>query len=143
MHEPIDASTVKWDAWASIETLKEVVSALIFLHEHNILHGDLKAANVLLASSDEDRRRWIAKVADFGLARVLKDKSHIKTQTFGTVTHMPPELLAKGAHKVVSAWLIYSSACLLDCASTPCRRSNSGAQIDSCSLASMFHHKGL
>ncbi len=36
------------------------------------------------------------QVADFGLARVLKDKNHIKTQTFGTVTHMPPELLAKG-----------------------------------------------
>lgn len=36
------------------------------------------------------------QVADFGLARVLKDKGHIKTQTFGTVTHMPPELLAKG-----------------------------------------------
>jgi Ser/Thr protein kinase RdoA (MazF antagonist) len=62
MHEPVDATTVKWDAWASLETLKEVVSALIFLHEHNILHGDLKAANVLLASSEEDRRRWIAKV---------------------------------------------------------------------------------
>lgn len=36
------------------------------------------------------------QVSDFGLSRVLKDKNHIKTQTFGTVTHMPPELLAKG-----------------------------------------------
>lgn len=62
LHEPIDNHTVKWDAWASIEVLKEIVSALIFLHEHKILHGDLKAANVLLASSNEDRRRWIAKV---------------------------------------------------------------------------------
>ncbi len=62
LHEPIDNQSVKWDAWASLEVLKEVVSALIFLHEHKILHGDLKAANVLLASSNEDRRRWIAKV---------------------------------------------------------------------------------
>ncbi|KAL6749139.1 kinase-like domain-containing protein [Haematococcus lacustris] len=96
LHEPVDSVTVKWDCWASLETLKEIVSALIFLHEHKILHGDLKAANVLLASDDSDRRGWIAKVADFGLARVLKDNNHIKTQTFGTVTHMPPELLAKG-----------------------------------------------
>ncbi|KAJ9533239.1 hypothetical protein QJQ45_018342 [Haematococcus lacustris] len=96
LHEPVDSVTVKWDCWASLETLKEIVSALIFLHEHKILHGDLKAANVLLASDDSDRRGWIAKVADFGLARVLKDSNHIKTQTFGTVTHMPPELLAKG-----------------------------------------------
>ena len=42
------------------------------------------------------------QVADFGLARVLKDKSHIKTQTFGTVTHMPPELLARGTLSAAS-----------------------------------------
>lgn len=42
MHEPVDNLSLKWDAWASLETLKEIVSALIFLHEHNILHGDLK-----------------------------------------------------------------------------------------------------
>jgi hypothetical protein len=37
------------------------------------------------------------QVADFGLSRVLQDdKNHIKTQTFGTVTHVPPELLSKG-----------------------------------------------
>eukprot|EP00197_Chlamydomonas_leiostraca_P014486 CAMPEP_0202860868 /NCGR_PEP_ID=MMETSP1391-20130828/2447_1 /ASSEMBLY_ACC=CAM_ASM_000867 /TAXON_ID=1034604 /ORGANISM="Chlamydomonas leiostraca, Strain SAG 11-49" /LENGTH=476 /DNA_ID=CAMNT_0049540143 /DNA_START=206 /DNA_END=1633 /DNA_ORIENTATION=- len=96
LHEPVDNASVKWDAWGSLETLKEVVSALQFLHEHRILHGDLKAANVLLASCDADPRGFTAKVSDFGLSRVLKDRNHIKTQTFGTVTHMPPELLAKG-----------------------------------------------
>ena len=36
------------------------------------------------------------QVSDFGLSRVLQNnKNHIKTQTFGTVTHVPPELLAK------------------------------------------------
>ena len=44
----------------------------------------------------------VVQVADFGLARVLKDKGHIKTQTFGTVTHMPPELLAKGEYRALS-----------------------------------------
>ena len=36
------------------------------------------------------------QVSDFGLSRVLQEtKNHIKTQTFGTVTHVPPELLSK------------------------------------------------
>lgn len=36
-------------------------------------------------------------MSDFGLSRVLQEtKNHIKTQTFGTVTHVPPELLSKG-----------------------------------------------
>lgn len=88
---------VRWDAWATLQTLKEVTKALIFLHENRILHGDLKAANVLLSSSETDRRGFIAKVSDFGLSRVLAgNRKEIKTQTFGTVTHMPPELLSKG-----------------------------------------------
>lgn len=33
---------VRWDAWACLQTLKEVTKALMFLHENRILHGDLK-----------------------------------------------------------------------------------------------------
>lgn len=96
-HDPVDALHVRLDMWSVLETLKEVLHALIFLQEKRILHGDLKAANVLLASSDRDRRGFVAKISDFGLSRVLKpEMNHICTQTFGTVTHMPPELLASG-----------------------------------------------
>ena len=57
----------------------------------------LQAANVLLAGNREDLRGWVAKISDFGLSRVINEnKNFIKTQTFGTVTHMPPELLSKG-----------------------------------------------
>ncbi len=46
----------------------------------------LQAANVLLSSSDVDRRGFVAKVSDFGLSRVLAgNRKEIKTQTFGTV----------------------------------------------------------
>lgn len=67
---------------------------MLFLHDNNIVHGDLKAANVLLADSDRDRRGYEAKVTDFGFSRILA-KSHT-TKTYGTVTHQPPELLSEG-----------------------------------------------
>lgn len=35
------------------------------------------------------------QVADFGLSRVC-DEAQIQTKTYGTVTHMPPELLLDG-----------------------------------------------
>ena len=35
------------------------------------------------------------QVADFGLSRVC-DEAHVETKTYGTVTHMPPELLLEG-----------------------------------------------
>lgn len=62
LHTPIDSQTVAWDVWSSLEIMKEVTRSLIFLHDHRILHGDLKAANVLLTSSSVDRRKYIAKV---------------------------------------------------------------------------------
>ncbi len=37
----------------------------------------------------------MSQVADFGLSRVC-DEAQIETKTYGTVTHMPPELLLDG-----------------------------------------------
>ncbi|KAI8466992.1 MAG: hypothetical protein J3K34DRAFT_524069 [Monoraphidium minutum] len=77
--------------------LRDVASGLAYLHSRNVLHGDLKAANVLLASSTAAPFGLIAKVADFGLSRMLKvGQTHRSTRTVGTVTHMPPELLRLG-----------------------------------------------
>lgn len=42
------AGYVRWDAWACLQTLKEVTKALIFLHENRILHGDLKVRQLCL-----------------------------------------------------------------------------------------------
>ncbi|CAL5218507.1 g194 [Coccomyxa viridis] len=77
------------------ETAKEIASALAYLHSLNILHGDLSGGNILLTSSNKDPRKFTCKVADFGLSRVLSQEA-ISTGTFGTVTHMPPELLTTG-----------------------------------------------
>lgn len=77
-------------------TAKEIASAMLHLHNSNILHGDLSGGNVLLVSSEKDLERgWYAKVGDFGLSRVLTAEA-ISTGTYGTVTHMPPELLTTG-----------------------------------------------
>eukprot|EP00983_Pelagomonas_calceolata_P094060 1157843-Pelagomonas_calceolata.AAC.10 len=43
-HRPLNDRNVGWDAWASLEVLKEIVQALMFLHEHQIIHGDLKVS---------------------------------------------------------------------------------------------------
>lgn len=33
---------IRWDAWGSLELLKETARALQFLHDNGIVHGDLK-----------------------------------------------------------------------------------------------------
>ena len=67
-----------------------------YLHTSDMIHGDLKSANVLLKSTGTDARGFTCKLADFGLTRVLEvdKKTHVSTQTYGTVAYMPPELLS-------------------------------------------------
>lgn len=76
-------------------TAHEIAAALAYLHSQDLLHGDLTGGNILLASSDTDERGFCAKVADFGLSRTLGSEP-VDTGTYGTVTHMPPELLTTG-----------------------------------------------
>lgn len=60
----------------AITTAREVAGALEYLHSQNVLHGDLNGNNILLAGAavspdGQDQRGFTAKVADFGLSRIL------------------------------------------------------------------------
>ncbi|GAX84206.1 hypothetical protein CEUSTIGMA_g11629.t1 [Chlamydomonas eustigma] len=76
----------------------QIASAMQYLHSENVMHGDLSAWNVLLTSVGAKKAshglNFLAKVADFGLARDISEK--IQTQTYGTITHQPPETLMSG-----------------------------------------------
>lgn len=54
------------------------------------------AGNVLLTSCAAQPHGFRAKISDFGLARNLSIQSKIETRTYGTITHMPLELLCDG-----------------------------------------------
>lgn len=65
--------------------MKEIVSGLVFLHSHKIVHRDLKLSNILL---DENN---VAKIADFGLSIVLQNFSDEETMTLcGTPNYISP-----------------------------------------------------
>ena len=47
---------------AIITTAQEVVSALAYMHERDIIHGDVRGANIMLCSSTASPRGFTAQV---------------------------------------------------------------------------------
>mmetsp|Transcript_20592 Transcript_20592/g.44765 ORF Transcript_20592/g.44765 Transcript_20592/m.44765 type:complete len:483 (+) Transcript_20592:393-1841(+) len=77
-----------------LPTLRDIAAAMAYVHDKGVIHADLNGRNVLLTSSPSRPHGFVAKVCDFGLARMTEHGgSGINTKTFGTVTHMPPSLL--------------------------------------------------
>lgn len=74
----------------ALDILKQVTLGLKYAHENNIVHRDIKPSNILLTHGAN--HEIIAKIADFGIARVPNDHQITVTgQLLGTFKYMSPE----------------------------------------------------
>ncbi|KAK6131342.1 hypothetical protein DH2020_034910 [Rehmannia glutinosa] len=71
---------------AILKVAVDVSKGMSYLHQNNIIHRDLKAANLLM---DENE---VVKIADFGVARVQL-QSGVMTAETGTYRWMAPEVI--------------------------------------------------
>ncbi|GLP79645.1 serine/threonine-protein kinase [Mycobacterium antarcticum] len=76
-----------------VRIIGAVAGALDYAHQRQLLHRDVKPANILLAP--QDAGGWRVLLADFGIARRIDDSSGL-TETnmaVGTVAYAAPEQL--------------------------------------------------
>ena len=87
-------------AWAS-----DVAHGMKHLHDHDIIHRDLKSANILLSSA------WVAKLCDFGTARELMHTT--TTELAGTYRWMPPEIMRAAEARINKKCDLFSYGMIL------------------------------
>ncbi|NP_001083146.1 serine/threonine-protein kinase PLK4 [Xenopus laevis] len=85
--------------------MHQIVTGMLYLHSHGILHRDLTLSNLLL-SSDMN-----IKIADFGLATQLKMPNEKHFTMCGTPNYIAPEIATRSAHGLESD--VWSLGCML------------------------------
>jgi serine/threonine-protein kinase len=77
----------------ALEILAQVCDGIGFAHRQHIVHRDIKPSNVRV---QRDGRRLIAKVMDFGVAKINNSDMTATGMVMGTVSYMAPEYIRTG-----------------------------------------------
>lgn len=95
---------------------KEVLLSLSYLHNSNIAHRDLKHENFLFRTKDPNSDM---KMIDFGLSRILKDRSSSLHTRAGTPYYIAPEVLEGKYTMQCDMWSAGSMLYTMLCGYTP------------------------
>lgn len=85
--------------------IRGILNGILFLHENNIIHRDLKAQNILMHREDGV---WTPKITDFGLSRQTAGNSTVTNSAVGlSYAYAAPEQIEnEKIYKNVDLWAV-------------------------------------
>ncbi|XP_064645743.1 uncharacterized protein LOC135499040 [Lineus longissimus] len=94
-----------------LEIFQQMVAAIRHIHEHNILHRDMKTANIFLT------KEGVVKVGDFGISKIMSTADKGANTVMGTPYYISPEMCeGKEYNGKSDIWalgcILYEMACL-------------------------------
>ncbi|KAH9489677.1 Calcium/calmodulin-dependent protein kinase type IV [Bulinus truncatus] len=98
------------------KAVRDIITAIDYLHKHDIAHRDLKPENIMYENLSQDSK---LKIADFGLSTIVSNKVSLVT-VCGTPGYCAPEVL-KGEryNKSCDMWSIGVITYILLCGYEP------------------------
>ena len=87
----------------------QIFSGLIYLHENNILHGDLKLENIMVDAIEKDKVScepyFYIKIIDFGSAKIFS-KQKKENEIIGSTYYIAPEVLKQKYNEKCDTWSV-------------------------------------
>ncbi|KAF7900610.1 uncharacterized protein EAF01_007912 [Botrytis porri] len=121
------------------QTIRQVLEAVDYLHDNNVVHRDLKPENLLYLTHDPHSDLVLA---DFGIAKMLDTKDEVLTTMAGSFGYAAPEVMLKKGHgKPVDMWSMGVITYTLLCGYSPFRSENLQDLIEECSNARVIFHE--
>lgn len=79
----------RFDEVSAAHFMKQILSAVSYLHKHKIIHRDLKPENIVFEAKDPNSN---LKIIDFGTSKRLLENQKLNSR-LGTAYYMAPEVL--------------------------------------------------
>ena len=83
------------------DTLRQILNAVTYCHNKQIMHRDLKPENILIDSITANK--YSVKVIDFGSAHSFFNNEEFQAAT-GTAYYMAPEVLMNNYNELCDVW---------------------------------------
>ena len=87
---------------SACQVMKQLLSAIFYLHSNNIVHRDLKPENIMLLQKPENGNYHI-KLIDFGTAKIFKPGKKMN-KFIGTSYYIAPEVLKEKYDEKCDVW---------------------------------------
>jgi len=121
------------------QTIKQVLTAVDYLHKNEVVHRDLKPENLLYVTKDFDSDLVLA---DFGIAKTLDNKEESLQTMAGSFGYAAPEVMDRKGHgKPVDMWSMGVITYTLLCGYSPFRSENLRDLLEECTSGSVVFHE--
>ncbi|KAG6288709.1 hypothetical protein E4U46_003089 [Claviceps purpurea] len=121
------------------QTIKQIMSAVDYLHDNDVVHRDLKPENLLYVTREPDSNLILA---DFGIAKALDSKEETLKTMAGSFGYAAPEVMEQKGHgKPVDMWSMGVITYTLLCGYPPFRSENLRDLLRECTIAPVPFHE--